>query len=38
LEILSLKILHRNLNGRTSRMFWLDYPFTFEVSYKWNAL
>jgi hypothetical protein len=34
LEILSLKILHRNLNGRTSRMFSLDYPFLFEVSCK----
>jgi hypothetical protein len=37
LEILSLKILHRNLNGRSSRMFSLDYPFLFEVSFRWIA-
>jgi hypothetical protein len=35
LEILSLKILHRNLKGRTSSMFSLDYPILFEVSCKW---
>jgi hypothetical protein len=33
LEILSLKILHRNLNGRASSMFLLDYPFMFGVSF-----
>jgi hypothetical protein len=30
LEILSLKILHRNLSGRTSRMFELD-PLIYVV-------
>ncbi len=31
LEILMLKILSKNLNGRTSRMFSLDYPLIYGV-------
>jgi hypothetical protein len=35
LEILSLKILHRNLSDRSSSMFSLDFPFLFEVNCRW---
>jgi hypothetical protein len=38
LEILMLKVLHRNLNDRTSSMFLINYPLIYAVCIRSNKM